>query len=94
MNSEELYQILINFEASHLRRFGLVEQNGLWSLPGSQTCFQVVENRLELYRGDMHVQRLDASIDDPVRLYRTFLDVGLIEPGVHQLNLRNLGLDL
>lgn len=94
MNSEELYNLLINFEEENLLQLGMTQEDESWHHPESNYRFEVDDNRLIVHIRETMISRLNASFDDPEGLYKTFIETGIIEPAVHLVYLREQGLDL
>lgn len=94
MKSEELYNILTDFQEESLIVLGLEKDGEDWVHPNSKDRFRVTGNRLLVNRGGTDIGRLSASFDEPESLYRTFIETDVIEPATHLLYLRKKGLNV
>ena len=94
MESEELYEILTNFNEQSLSRLGFVENEGIWIHPDLPHRIDVREERLFINLDGTQIPRLNAAFDSPEALYMTFREIGVFEPGVHFLYMRERGLDI
>ena len=94
MTSEELYEILTNFEDQSLTRLGFVENEGTWTHPDLIHRIEVRDERLFINLDGTQIPRLNAEFDSPEALYMTFREIGVFEPGVHFLYMRERGLNL
>ncbi|MCC5943008.1 MAG: hypothetical protein JJU37_15800 [Balneolaceae bacterium] len=94
MTSEELYQLLTNFQEESLLKLGMEKEDGFWTHPNSIARFEVSGNNLIVYRGGIAIGRLCASINEPGSLYNTLIETDVIEPATHLNYLREKGLKL
>jgi len=94
MTSEELYNLLINFQEESLAEFGMEKEGVFWSHPNSSARFEVTEQSLLVYRGGVEIGRLRASFNAPESLYSTLIETDIIESATHLNYLREKGLKL
>ncbi|MEQ9277948.1 MAG: hypothetical protein RLN83_00520 [Balneola sp.] len=94
MSSEELYEILTNFDEQSLNLLGFVENEGTWTHPDLTHRIEVHDERLFINLGGTQIPRLNAAFDSPEALYMTFREMGVFESGVHFLYMREKGLNL
>lgn len=94
MENHRLYEILTNFRPENLEEFGLEYDGEFWSNPELSLSIDVNGGRLIVHRGGVMVNRLNADTNDPVSLYNTFVETGLIEPAQHLLYLREQGINV
>lgn len=94
MNSEELYQLLTNFQEESLAELGMEKEGEVWSHPKSSDRFEVSGQSLLVYRGGVEIGRLRASFKAPESLYKSLIETNIIEPATHLNYLKEKGLKL